>query len=194
MIARIAAVIVAWGTAPAYAHAPFGADGVAGGLLHPLSVPSHLIALIALALLIAQGPICARNVLLTIFALALVGGLAALALAVGPTPAAEIALAGAAMAGALVALARPVPMTVAAALAATIGAAIGLDSPPESISLAIAIAALIGTAFTSALILLAVIETARRLTGDWQRIGVRIAGSWIAASALMALALQIAGS
>jgi hypothetical protein len=32
-----------------------------------------------------------------------------------------------------------------------------------------------------------------RLRRDWQRIGLRIAGSWISASAVMVLALRFAG-
>jgi urease accessory protein len=159
---------------------------VLAGLLHPLTVPAHLLALIALGLLIG-GRLPAAA-----FALGLFGGLVAIALGTGETPALDILLAITALAGILVALAQPLPVTVTVGIAAVAGAALGLDSPPEAISIVVATATLIGTGISACLTVILIAIVAGRLKRDWQRIGVRIIGSWIAATAILVLALRFA--
>jgi hydrogenase/urease accessory protein HupE len=163
-----------------------------GESLHPLAVPAHALALLALGLLIGQQGAGRRLVPFVTFVAGLVAGLAAIAFAAGPTSAADVLLAAAAMAAALVALARPVPAPACAALAAIAGVALGLDSPPEVISIAAATVMLIGTALGTCLALALVVACARYVTRAWQQIGVRIVGSWIAASAILVLALRFA--
>jgi hypothetical protein len=70
------------------------------------------------------------------------------------------------------------------------GLALGLDSPPQAISIADATTALIGTGLAACLALAIVVTVTSRLTRGWQRIGPRILGSWIAASAILVLALR----
>jgi hydrogenase/urease accessory protein HupE len=161
-----------------------------GGLLHPLAVPAHALALLALGLLIGQQG--DRLMPQAAFVAGLVAGLIALALAVGATSAADVLLADAALTGLLVALGRPLPTFVSAPLAATAGIALGLDSPPEVISISAATVMLIGTGLGASLALAIVAAGASRLTRAWQRIGTRILGSWIAASAILVLALRYA--
>jgi urease accessory protein len=182
---------------PAFAHVPIaGVDGFPGGLLHPLLVPAHALALLGLGLLIGQQPAGPRLTPWLLFTLALVAGLGAIAFAVGETPANDLVLACAAVAGLLVALAGPFPPSISRAtswaLATVAGAAIGLDSPPDVVSLELGIAMLIGTGLGASAALAAVIQCTTRLARDWQRIAVRIAGSWIAASAILVLALRLA--
>jgi urease accessory protein len=50
---------------------------------------------------------------------------------------------------------------------------------------------LFGTALGAALLLLALIQGTSRLRHHWQRIGARILGSWIAAIAILVLALLL---
>jgi urease accessory protein len=92
----------------------------------------------------------------------------------------------------LLALARPLPQLIPVALAAVVGVALGLDSPPEVISLAAANAMLIGTGFGAAVAVALIADGAQRLTRWWQRLGLRIVGSWIVASAVLVLALRYA--
>jgi len=125
-------------------------------------------------------------------ALGLSAGLLALALAVGETAAGAVLLAGVAISGALVAAAFRLPILVLGPLAATMGAAIGLDSPPDVSSIQEAIVMLIGTGFGAAIGLGLVVEGTARMARDWQRIGVRVLGSWTAASALLAIAVRVA--
>jgi hypothetical protein len=163
-----------------------------GGLVHPLLTPTHALGLVALGLLIGQQPPGRRFAPQLSFALGLAGGLLALALAVGETPAATVLLAAVAVSGVLVAAAFAVPLLLLGPLALLVGAAIGLDSPPEVISLEAAVAMLIGTAIGGALALALVVAGATRAARDWQRLGLRVLGSWTAASALLAIAVRFA--
>jgi urease accessory protein len=170
-----------------------GLGGFYGGLLHPLQTPTHALALLALGLLIGQQPAHKRVLPLMLFASGLAAGLIALALAVGETPAATALLAGIAVSGALVAAVLRLPLPVLGALAAAMGAALGLDSPPAVISLQEAIFMLIGTGLGATIALALVSAVAARMARDWQQIGVRVLGSWTAASALLAIAVRFAG-
>jgi urease accessory protein len=175
------------------AHAPFvGVEGFYGGLLHPLLVPAHAMAILALGLLISRHASRQRNALSLVFAVGLAAGLAAIAAGSGPTPAGDVVIGAAGLCGLLVALARPWPPVIGGCLAAAAGAAIGLDSPPEVISLRTATVMLIGTGLGGVIFLALIVEGASALTRDWQRIGMRVVGSWIAASAILVLALRFA--
>jgi hypothetical protein len=72
------------------------------------------------------------------------------------------------------------------------GLALGLDSPPQVVWLADATASLVGTGLSAVLAFALVVLIAAHLTRIWQRIGLRILGSWIAASATLVLALRFA--
>jgi urease accessory protein len=166
------------------------------GMLQPLALPTHALALLALGLLISQQHARRRLLLSAAFVAGLAAGLAAIALAVGPTPAADVVLAAAGLAGLLVAIGRPLPALGCALLVAVAGAALGLDSPPQATSIAAGTIMLIGTGSGASLALAFVVAGAGALAGAqglaWPRIGVRVLGSWIAASAMLVLALRFA--
>jgi urease accessory protein len=167
-------------------------SGFLSGLLHPVLTPTHALALLGFGLLVGQQPIGKRGGLVALFALALAAALLGLALAVGETPANDVLLGAVAITGVLVALALRLPLLVPGALAVVMGAAIGLDSPPEVISIEEAVAMLIGTGLGALIALTLVIAGALLLRRDWQQIGVRVLGSWTAASALLAIAVRFA--
>jgi urease accessory protein len=160
------------------------------GLLHPLLVPTHAVALAALGLLAGQRRAHRRRVVLAVFAAALATGLATVALGNGETPAGDVVIAAAAIVGLVAALGRTLPAPIDWTIAAVIGLAIGLDSPPEVISLRIATVMLIGTGFGACMMVVVIGEIAGALTRDWQRIGIRVLGSWMAARAILVLALR----
>jgi urease accessory protein len=164
--------------------------GFIGALLHPLALPAHALALLGVGLFIGQQR--GRLVALAAFAAGLAAGLSAIALGAGPTAAADVLLALTALTGLLLALARSMPTLVTAPLAVGVGIALGLDSPPEVTSVAAATVMLVGTGLGACLALAIVVAVSGYLTAGWQRIGVRIVGSWIAASALLVLALRFA--
>jgi hypothetical protein len=73
-----------------------------------------------------------------------------------------------------------------------VGVLVPINTPPHEITISSAIAAQIGLA-TAALVTMGVVTSiAANTARPWQRIGVRIAGSWIAASAILVLALRLA--
>jgi urease accessory protein len=175
----------------ARAHSPIeGIDGFYGGLLHPILVPAHALGILALGLFIGQQDSPHRRVPGAIFAAALIVGLGAIVLAVGQTPAGDILLVNTAALGVLVAIARPLPRPVAWLAAAVTGAAVGLDSPPQVISIALATVTLIGTDLGACIALAIVVGVTASLRRHWQLLGVRILGSWIAASTVLALAVR----
>jgi urease accessory protein len=157
------------------------------GLLNPLTTPAHGLTLLALALLMARQP--QRFVVLLIFALALAAGFLAIVLAVETTPARTVLLAVAAALGVMVAAAWA-PKPLAWLLAAVAGAALALDSPPQAVTIADAYAALAGTTIGACAMLVLVAAIAAHAIADWQHLGLRILGSWIAASAILVLAVQ----
>jgi urease accessory protein len=171
-------------------------SGFVAGLLHPLALPAHVLALLALGLLIGQQTAGWRVVSLAAFVIGLAAGLAAIAFGVGQTSAADVLLATAFASGALAALAFPLPAFACALLAAIAGVTLGLDSPPEAASIAVATAMLIGTGLGASLALAVIVAGTSYLTGVrewiWVRVGGRILGSWIAASAILVLALRFA--
>jgi urease accessory protein len=178
---------------PALAHPPpLGIPGFRGGLLHPFFVPAHVLAVSGLGLLIGmQMPRWSRTMVFGYVA-ALAAGLALMTLAVVPRWMNETLLVSAGLTGALLALARPLPALLGWAIAVTTAVAIALDSPPEVISLREANLMLVGTGLGATLFLFAVVEISARAKRPFLRLGLRVLGSWIAAGAILSLALQLA--
>jgi urease accessory protein len=169
-------------------------SGFVAGLLHPLALPAHVLALLALALLIGQQTAGTRHVSLAAFVAGAAVGLTAIAFGVGQTPALDVLLATAFASAASAAIARPLPTLPCALLAAIAGVALALDSPPEAISIAVATATLVGTGLGASLALAIIVTGTNYLTRvrewNWVRLGGRILSSWIAASAILALAVR----
>jgi urease accessory protein len=176
----------------ASAHPPFaGATGFYGGLLHPLFVPAHALAVLGLGLLSGQAPRWRWPMALS-YAAGLAAGFVAMISAFAPQSGGDVLLAAAAIVGMLVASARTVSAPIGCVLALVIGTALALDSPPGGISVRQANVIVLGT-FSGALILLwAVQKVAATLHREWQRLGVRILGAWIAASAILILTWKFA--
>jgi urease accessory protein len=186
------AVALAFASTPVFAHPPpLGVTGFPGGLLHPLFVPAHAMAIAALGLLIARQSAWTWVVAAS-FALGLAGGLWTMTLGIVPAWMNELVLGGTLIAALLVAADRPVPEWIGCVVAVLIGFFIALDSPPETISLMEANLMLLGTGIGAAVALTAVTQTAVRLRARWARIGARILASWIAASAILVLVLRLA--
>jgi urease accessory protein len=195
MIVRlaIAAALALLPAAPALAHPPpLGIGGFWGGLLHPLFVPAHALAVLALGLLVGQQTAWGRMPVVA-FILGLAVGLGVMTLGVVPRLMNEVVLTCALIAGLSVALARPIFEALGSAFAVVVGFCIALDSPPEAISLTEANLMLAGTGLGGASLLVVVAAVASRLQANWARVATRVLGSWIAASAILVLALRLAG-
>jgi urease accessory protein len=181
---------------PVLAHPPpLGVRGFWGGVLHPVFVTDHVTGILALGLLTgSQDRWGFWPLLAYVGALAL--GLAAMTTGMVPRFANEAVLGTAVAAGLLVALGRPLPRWAGFLLVIVLGVAVALDSPPEVLSVGEANLMLFGTAIGAALFLIVVSKAARQAHNQpharWARIAVRIVGSWIAAAAILALALRLA--
>jgi urease accessory protein len=161
-----------------------------GGMLHPLATPAHLIALAGLGLMAGRNSPSVGIASVAAFALGLAAGLGAVASGIGETPANDVLLAGAILCGLLAASAVRASSVFAAPVALVSGAALGLDSPPDAIRISDAVAALIGTACGGVTALAAITLLAFVLARRWRGIALRVAGSWIAAVAILVLAVR----
>jgi urease accessory protein len=161
-----------------------------GGLLHPLVTPVHVIALAGLGVMARRDTASAGAAIIGAFALGLVFGLGAVAWGVAETPAGDVLLAVATLCGLTAAVGVAVPAPLAAAMALASGVALGLDSPPDAIRLGDAVAALAGTACGGIVGLAAIALLASTLGRPGYGIVLRVAGSWIAAIAILVLALR----
>jgi urease accessory protein len=187
------ALLVLLPVAEASAHPPFaGATGFYGGLLHPLFVPTHALAVLSLGLLIGQQKPHRRWSMILAYAGGLGAGFAAMILTFAPRFSAEALLAAGAIAGGAVALARAVQTLAGSLLALVIGVSLALESPPGGISVREANIIILGTFCGAVILLAAVLEAVVLLRRDWQQLGVRIVGSWIAASAVLVLTWEFA--
>jgi len=153
--------------------------------------PTHLLAVVALGLLAGQQ---VRLPLIPIAGLAagLAAGSLIVASAVRENPAALALLVFAVVAAGLTVMARPLPSWPAAGLALAIGAALALNAPPQEFTIHAAIVSQLGFALAASLAFALATLAAAQAKVPWQRIGVRIIASWIAASAILVLALRLA--
>ena len=177
----------------ALAHSPIpGIGGFYNGLLHPLLVPAHLLALVALGLWLGQQALPGIQGALLSFSLLLLAGLV-LALFAPPGGGVRTSLLlGCALGvGLLVAAAWPLPRSATAAVAGVVALLVGLDSAPEAAGTRARLIVLAGVGVGVHLLLLNVVALTSYAQKPWLKLGVRVLGSWSAASALMVLALAL---
>jgi len=162
-------------------------DGAAQILL-----PTNLLALVALGLLTSQNARQDPFVTLALFTAGLVTGALLIALALRDPPAAITLLVLAAITGVIVAMGRLLPLIIQIALAFAMGVSIALNAPPQAVTISAAIAAQLGSGIAGLAATGLVALVASKAEDGWQRIGVRVVASWIAASAILVIALRLA--
>ncbi|SKA78306.1 HupE / UreJ protein [Thiothrix eikelboomii] len=164
------------------------------GCLHPLSVPGHLLVLLALGLLLGQQDKFSLRSSLGLFVLSLV-----LALVLTPLlPPLQynefILLLLAFILSLLVIIKLPLPLGLVLCLSVSTALLLGLDSrAPRLPGLAVSKLYLhaLGTSLSASLILTLLASLSFYLNKLLAGIAVRVIGAWIAASSLMVLALLI---
>lgn len=172
----------------AWAHAPIpGVGAFWNGVVHPLFIPIHLLALVGVGIALGQNAPRASRLALPLLSVLLAGGIA-LATPAGSPPAALLAIA---LAGGLFAALGQGTVMLVAALAGAAGATVGLDSAPLEATSGEALLASAGTFAGCLLVVVLVGGLAAAASAPWQSIAIRAAGSWIAAAALIALALAL---
>ena len=190
----VASLVICWLAlaTPAWAHAPImGIGGVFGGLLHALLIPEHGMSLVALGLVLGRLERPKRRMGILIFTAAVTCGLAATTFLHDTTFAADVLVLTMGLLGLLTAVSFGPPL-LAWPLAAVAGVALALDSRPEVTETDEVIRMLIGSGLGAVIALAIVTEGSVFLKGNLARIAMRVLGSWIAAGAILVLALRIA--
>ncbi|MCB1775750.1 MAG: HupE/UreJ family protein [Gammaproteobacteria bacterium] len=176
----------------ALAHSPIkGLDSFYAGILHPLVVPAHVMAVLVFGILVGQQGVKQLQA-------AVMGFLAAVGIGIGiagfyPGTWSELPLLGVvALVGLLVALAKPLPVPLHLVIAVVLGGLLGMDSAQAELAGRAMWASLLGSGVALYLLVLYALVFAEYFSRHaWQRIGLRVIGSWVAAAALLVLALQL---
>lgn len=178
------------------AHAPFkGMDSFYNGVLHPVLVPAHLLAIVSAGLLIGQQGVKRMQAPLIIFLLVLI---AVLTLTgqfdlVMPESAGEMLLLSmAVLCGVLVAFEMKLSLIPLTAIATVTAVLVGFDSSQPELQGRAKLAILTGTGVGGFLLMLYAAAAAEFANRAWQKIGIRILGSWATASAFIVLAFTFA--
>jgi hydrogenase/urease accessory protein HupE len=173
------------------AHSPIeGIDNFYSGLLHPVFVPAHLLLLISLGLFIGQRGVKENELAILVFLIAVGVGLMAAWFSVGGDIEIFI-LIGAAFIGILIVASFTVNRYWCALIATLAGLLLGMDSAQDALSGKEKLVSLLGSGLALYLLFLYPMALADVFNKKpWQMIGVRVIGSWIAASSLLVLALS----
>ena len=177
---------------PALAHIPFaGLNDLYNGLLHPLVVPAHLLLLVAAGLFLGKQGSQAIAPSLLVFSLFTFGGLLATVFSI--KGGGEISLLVlAAIIGLLICANLRIPIVLCLLFAALTGSLLGLDSAQDVLVGKAKFFSLFGSGLGICFLFLYPLAFADYFSNkNWQRIGVRIVGSWVAASAILVLALTL---
>ena len=178
---------------PALAHSPIeGIGNFYNGLLHPVFVPAHWLLLVALGLLIGQNGIYPNRAAFAAFLAATAIGLIGAWFSIGGEM--EMVLLGAAVViGLAIAASLSMRPSVSVILAVLVGLLVGIDSAQQTLSGKDKLLTLVGTGVGISLLMIYAIGLADFFNKKaWQKIGIRVVGSWIAASSLLVLALSFA--
>ncbi|MDJ0834178.1 MAG: HupE/UreJ family protein [Gammaproteobacteria bacterium] len=179
--------------ATALAHSPIqGIGNFYNGLLHPVLVPAHLLLLLAVGLFLGQQGPKRVELALGAFAAATVVGLV-VAWFANDLGLETLVLALSATVGLLVAMSPHIALTWCVIIALLAGLMLGIDSAQAELSGQDKLASLFGSGVAIYFLALYPLAMADYFNQKaWQKIGIRIVGSWVAASSLLVLALSLA--
>jgi urease accessory protein len=176
----------------AFAHSSVqGFNHFLHGFIHPIFVATHLLLLIALGLFYGQQGVKACLIAIKAFLLSAAIGLAASWFVIEGNI--DLLILGeAVIIGLLVATRPSIHWVWCSGIGIVAGILLGLDSNQETLSAMDRVVVLFGTLVGVSLLLLYSVVFANYFNSKhWQRIGIRIIGSWISAIALLMLALSI---
>ena len=176
----------------ALAHSPVeGMDHVFSGLLHPLLVPAHLLALLACGLYFGQQQVNRYQRVLLAYVLAVIAGLAAAWFIVMPALE-SLLLVMTTLTGLLVVANITLHRWGYTVLAVATGLTLGLDSSQTELAGVQKTVWMLGAGIGLTLFMFYVMGLADQFRQKaWQQIGIRVLGSWLTASAMLVLVLQL---
>ena len=160
------------------------------GLLHPFTEPLHIITILGLGLMLSQQGRSVPPRGWIAYTIAALFGL--IASNIGLTlPVNTILYMLALTLGLLVASRPTMPGLVCILLSLFAGFSLGVDSQMAAEGIGKLIVTIFSTTTGLGIALLIVIGWGDYFTRDWQKIGIRVIGSWIAASALLVFTLSL---
>ncbi len=176
----------------ALAHSPIkGIDNFYNGILHPVFVPAHLLLLIAVGLFIGQQGLKKNQLAVAIFMGSTIIGLIMAWFSLADDMQVWL-LTGAAIVGILTAINPVVGLFWCSFIAGLAGIVLGLDSTQETLLGKERMVALFGSGVGIYFLLLYPLGLADRFKNrHWQKTGIRVIGSWVAASSLLVLSLSL---
>lgn len=181
----------------ALAHSPIeGIGNFLNGILHPILIPAHLLLLVALGFHLGQQGNQHIELCLITFALATITGLAISWFVPDTRPfigikSVSLVLALASFLGLLVAIKPQLPKLWYGIVALVAGCLLGIDSAQEALMGKDKFIALLGSGIAIYfLVLYAIVIADYANKKDWLKIGIRVIGSWIAASSVFVLVLS----
>jgi len=178
------------------AHAPIeGMDSFYNGVLHPVLVPAHLLAIVSAGLLIGQQGVKRMQPPLIVFLLVLIAALTVTGqsdLALPESNGEMLLLSMAVLCGVLVAIGMRLSLIPLMAIASVTALLVGFDSSQPELQGRAKLAILTGTGVGAFLLILYAAAAAEFANRAWQKIGIRILGSWATASAFIVLAFTFA--
>jgi len=166
-------------------------DSFYNGLLHPVLVPAHLLLLIAVGLLLGQQGKKNAEIIVSIFVIATMVGLAMSWFSIG-LEFEVLILSLSAAAGLLIAINPKTKSLWCTTIAALAGFSLGVDSAQETLFGMEKFLTLLGSAIAICFLLLYPMALADYFNQKtWQRVAVRVAGSWVTAISVLVLALAV---
>jgi hydrogenase/urease accessory protein HupE len=160
------------------------------GLLHPFTEPLHIITILGLGLMLSQqGRSVPPQGWIAYTIAALIGLIVS---NTGLTLPVNIMLYTLALTLGLLVASRPtLPRQACIVLSLIVGFTLGLDSMSTTEGIGKLIVSIFSTTTGLGIALLIVIGWGDYFSRDWQKIGIRVIGSWIAASALLVFTLSL---
>ena len=178
----------------AQAHTPIkGAGEFISGFLHPFLTPPHVLVLLSVGLLLGQSVPLRLQWPVVVFAAFAASGLL---MATGRTGAGvdqPVLIILGLCVGGLVALAAPLPRWLRLAACAAAGLALGLDSGVDPAAAGAVVAKTLFATWVSLILCVGDVAfySSRLPKYQWIQTGIRVAGSWIVAIALLMLAFSL---
>ena len=174
------------------AHSPIeGLGSFYNGLLHPVLVPAHLLLLIAVGFFLGQQGLERIELVLGTYSAATFSGLVLAWFSFG-TVIEPFILVLSAIIGLLIAINPKIKIDWYILIAILSGFFLGLDSAQEQLFGKDKLASLLGSGIAIYFLVLYPMILADKLKEKaWTNIGIRIIGSWVAASSLLVLAFLV---
>ena len=178
--------------ASAQAHSDLRMGAFAGGLLHPVEVPSHLLILLGTGLRLGQHPPFRLWIFLAIFAPAAAAALLTTVMEKSISIPQPFLMCIALCVGALISSGITTPAWFNHSLLVVAAIAIGLDSGISGVP-AMVVAKVLFATWVCLLVIIGYIAFYVSLLPPykWLQIGVRILGSWIVAISFLVLAFYL---